>query len=293
MKRIRLYVRAFFGFSRMETNGFLILLPLVFLLIFSDSIYRQVRDVEPLTGLDRTDSLLAWMAERENARRNAQHDTIKFHNFDPNLITAEDLIALGLDKRIADRIVRYREKGGQFRFKEDLKKIYGMDSVWYHSASDWVAIAKNEKSTKMIVSKRQSTQREDINLADTLRLQDVYGIGPALARRIVIFRERLGGYIYMDQLREVYGLDSVVVERVKRQFHVKAGFVPRKINLEKATLDELNKHPYINRRQAQAIVAYRSQHDIKSVQQLRDLPQLGQQWLDKMMPYLHVASLLQ
>jgi DNA uptake protein ComE-like DNA-binding protein len=133
--------------------------------------------------------------------------------------------------------------------------------------------------------------REDINLADTIRLQDVYGIGPALARRIVTFRDRLGGFVSMEQLREVYGLDSVVVKRVMRQFEVKAGFEPRKINFREATIEDLILHPYISRRQAQAIIAYRSQHPLESLEQLRALPMLDEKWFSKMQPYARFAPL--
>lgn len=287
MKRLRLYVRAFFGFSRMETNGFLILMPLVLILLFSEPVYRTLVDPEPLTGLDRTDSLLAWMASQERVKSPASLDSIVFHSFDPNQITREGLVALGLNDRTAERMVSYRSKGGRFRRKVDVGKIYGMDSSWLKHAGDWMKFPKEEIGAARQQPRKKRLVLEDINTTDTLRLQDVYGIGPALARRIVTFRDRLGGFVFMEQLRDVYGLDSVVVERVKRQFEVKPGFEPRMLNLQKATYDEIIQHPYISRRQAQAIVAYRKQHDgLDSLEQLVEIKVLDGKWLSKVRPYL-------
>jgi competence protein ComEA len=290
MKRLRLYVRAFFGFSRMETNGFLILMPLVLVVLFSERVYNHVVDTVPLTGLDRTDSLLAWLEQQKEAARKSA-DTIVFHSFDPNAAPLEELIALGLPARTAERLIRYREKGGRFRRKEDVAGIYGMDSAWFGKAAAWMIFPKKEYTKQTYAAKQKVMPREDINTADTLRLQDVYGIGPILARRIVNFRERLGGFVSMHQLTEVFGLDSLVIIRVMRQFEVRPGYEPRKINLREATVEELSRHPYMSRRQAQAIVAYRSQHSLESLEQLKALPLLDDRWFSKMQPYVRIAPL--
>jgi DNA uptake protein ComE-like DNA-binding protein len=135
----------------------------------------------------------------------------------------------------------------------------------------------------------RTTTLQDINMADSLSLMDVYGIGPALARRILNFRTRLGGFVSMEQLKEVYGLDSVVVLRLKRQFRVLPGFEPEKIDLAFVTFDDLARHPYISWKQAQAIVSYRSQHGLSTPQDLRKLNALDSVWLARMLPYLKMA----
>lgn len=285
MKRLQLYIRAFFGFSRMETNGFLILLPLVLIILFSEPMYRALVPPTPLGDLDRTDSLIAWMDEQEKIAARQRFDTIVFRFFDPNEITHEELIDLGLNEPIADRLIRYREKGGRFRNREAVEKIYGMDTAWYRRAQAWMKFPSDQPKIKPTF-KLKAILRADLNTADTLQFQDVYGIGPALARRIIKFRDRLGGYITADQLRDVYGLDSAVIQRVMRQFEVKPGFEPRRINLATATIEELLQHPYVKRKQAHAIVAYRSQHGLASPEQLRNIPSLEESWITKIMPYL-------
>jgi len=286
MKRLQLYIRALFGFSRMETNGFLILLPMVIIILFSEPMYRALVPPTPLGDLDRTDSLIAWMDDQEKIVARQRFDTIVFRFFDPNEISHEELIDLGLKEPIAGRLIRYREKGGRFRNREAVEKIYGMDTAWYRRAQAWMKFTLPDPPKIKTTLRSKAILRDDLNTADTLQFQDVYGIGPALARRIVRFRDRLGGYIAGDQLRDVYGLDSVVIQRVMRQFEIKPGFEPRKINLATATIEELLQHPYVKRKQAHAIVAYRSQHGLASPEQLRQIPSLEESWINKMLPYL-------
>jgi len=296
MQRIRLLVRAFFGFSRGETNAFLILLPLMVAILFSEPVYRhwQSRSTQDYSKDQQyLDSLVASLTFVEtdsiNKSKNRQSLAIKFYSFDPNILPEDKFIQLGLSPFLASRIVRYREKGGTFRKKEDVSKIYGMDSVWFRNAMPWITIAtelprpQNSKPTerKIVVP-----ENFDINLADSTQLMKVYGIGPALSKRIETFRDRLGGFISMEQLREVYGLDSVVVNAVKKRFFISENFEPRKINLN--TLNpETIRHPYLRRREANAITAYRRQHgNLTSTDQLKEIKILTPEWIEKIRPYI-------
>lgn len=283
MKRVQLWVRAFFGFSRMETNGFLLLIPLMFILLFSESAYRAWVVTPALPHPDKTDSLLAWMDERDRLAAHPERDSITFRLFDPNTVTENELMAFGLDPSVARRWIRYREKGGTFRTMASVGTIYGIDTTWLSQARKWMRIPEPQPNAN---PKKKRTILEDINTADTIALMDVYGIGPTLARRIVSFRDRLGGFVSMEQVREVYGLDSVVVHRIIRQFEVRSGFQPVQLNLATATPDVLASHPYVSRRQAQAIVAYRSQHGLTAPRELLRINLLDSAWFSRMLPYL-------
>lgn len=270
----------------METNGFLLLIPMMFVLLFSGSIYRAWVPPASLEDPDRTDSLLAWMDQQEAIRTALKYDTIAFHPFDPNTVTENELVEFGLDRHLIDRWLRYRVKGGKFKAATDVRKLYGLDSSWFAHAIKWMRFTDQRVPA---AQRPRTTNLQDINTADSLSLMDVYGIGPALARRILNFRTRLGGFVSMEQLKEVYGLDSVVVLRLKRQFRVLPGFEPEKIDLAFVTFDDLARHPYISRKQAQAIVSYRSQHGLSTPQDLRKLNALDSVWLSRMLPYLKMA----
>ena len=294
MRRIKAWIRAFFGFSRAETNAFIILLPLMFVVLFSEPLYRQWRTRKTpdfnSTGLDSLMARLEWDDDDGTVLTKKVKPPIHITSFDPNTVAEKELIRMGLTPGIANRIIRYRQKGGIFRKQEDLLKIYGFDSAWFQQARKWIAIEqKNEVAGPIIRKEKRDAAIEliDINLADSVQLLTVYGIGPVLSKRIRTFRDRLGGFVTMDQVKEVYGLDSSVVSQIRRKFIVAENFLPGKINLNRATLDEMIKHPYMKRREAQAILSFRLQHgDVTSVDQLTEIKSLTENWIAKIRPYL-------
>jgi DNA uptake protein ComE-like DNA-binding protein len=92
----------------------------------------------------------------------------------------------------------------------------------------------------------------------------------------------------MDQLKEVYGLDTIVVKELRKRFFVADNFIPQKININ-TVQPEGPKHPYIKWKEVQAIVAYRKQHgDLKSIDQLTEIKILSDEWIQKAMPYLTI-----
>ena len=297
MKRLQHFIRTFFGFSRTETNAFLLFIPLIVIILFSEPVYRQLTadGMDPFANISKTDSLYALfaLAELNQATANKQKaDTTQLHPFDPNTATESKLISLALPKGLAGRIVRYREKGGKFRKKEDVLKIFGMDTNWYRRANPWMVFESQKPlPTYSAKATTKPKDREDINTADSIQLDAVYGIGPVLAKRILQFRDRLGGFISMNQLREVYGLDSVVVKNLCKRFEVKVGFQPHLIILNEVRLEVLMAHPYVSRREAQAIVAYRTQHGaFDSLGQLMEIKLVDPKWMARIRGYVQVAK---
>ncbi len=273
----------------METNAFLVMIPLIFILLFTEPVYRTFMDPGPLPNPDRTDSLLKWMHSQGTAV--ALRKDTAFYLFDPNTISAESLVSLGLPEKTANRIINYRNKGGSFSKPEEVLRIFGMDSAWYKRALPWMRFSDQHPKRKNPRISNKLIMLDDINMADSARLEDVYGIGPALARRIIKFRDRLGGFVRISQLTEVYGLDTTVVQSIARQFEVRPGFQPRIIRLNNASTEELGQHPYIRWQAASAIVAYRVQHGpFDSLEQLRQLPFVKDDWIDKIRPYVRLGD---
>lgn len=107
-------------------------------------------------------------------------------------------------------------------------------------------------------SKNQRKFVVELNSADTMELQLLYGIGPAFARRIVKYRALLGGYIRCEQLMEVYGMDRERYDGIAAHISVDTTLIKR-IPVNAATASELSRHPYLDYYQAKAIVNYRRQ----------------------------------
>ena len=203
--------------------------------------------------------------------------TIEQFVFDPNTASEESLGRLGFDERTAKQIINYRNKGGVFRIKNDLFKIYSIDSALVQSLMVFidlpVTVKKKtypvkrpgkESSVKdnrpVVTSKPQPVEKFDLNLADTAMLQTVNGIGSVLSKRIITFRDKLGGFVYDTQVYEVYNLDSVVAEKLLEVSFLNEQSRVQKININAVSQETLESHPYISRKQARLIVAYRNQH---------------------------------
>lgn len=292
--RIRVWIRSFFGFSRSETNGFLVLLPLMAVLVFSAPVYRWWSGKRPVAVLENNkllDSLVASWKWNKPADR-VTKESLFF--FDPNIASLDDLKNLGFSDRLSRRIMNYRAKGGKFKVKRDLRKLFGMDSILMARLYSYIDLPEKINLTVAkhypVISPVHST-RFDLNLADTAQLIQLYGIGPKLSQRILSYRDRLGGFISQDQLNEVYGLDSVVINQLKKRTFIREDFRPRQINVNAADEKELRSLPYIKLHLAKSIAAYRFQHgDFASIEELGQIALMDASLFQKIKPYLTVKD---
>ncbi|MCB0546224.1 MAG: helix-hairpin-helix domain-containing protein [Phaeodactylibacter sp.] len=191
--------------------------------------------------------------------------------FDPNTVTEEELGRLGLPERLARNILKYREKGGRFREPESLKKIYGMEEDTYLALAPFIRIGEPARLPRKAEAAESEEERPqaysavpatpvaiDINRADEQAWQQLYGIGPGYARRIVRFREKLGGFAHIGQVGETYGLPDSTFQQILPQLRMSPVF--RKLHVNTADAETLKAHPYLDWRMANAIVNYRAQH---------------------------------
>ena len=159
--------------------------------------------------------------------------------FDPNTVSMEDLVRLGLSERQAESIENYRAKGGRFRAKADFKKMYVVSDSLYARLEPFLDIPKVE-----------------LNTADSTALVSLYGIGPFYARKILEYRESLGGYYAAEQLLEVYGMDEERFAPLKECVTADPSLI-RPLDIWTLPEDSLARHPYVGRSAARSIVRYR------------------------------------
>ena len=134
--------------------------------------------------------------------------------------------------------------------------------------------------------KRKIPGAFDINKADTSAFIALPGIGSKLAARIVLFRERLGGFYNVQQIREVYGLQDSVYAKILPFLKCAPGNV-KKIDINNVERETLKVHPYIRWQMADALVAYRDQHgSFHSEEDLSKLDNIDVTTLKKMIPYI-------
>lgn len=147
---------------------------------------------------------------------------------------------------------------------------------------------ENAEIRKKSVAVRK-TLRFDLNTADTSQLISVRGIGSTLASRIVRYRERLGGFVSMDQLYEVFRLDSAAVNALRRVAYISDDYAPVRINVNVTDEYHLSRHPYVGRNLARLIVTYRFQHGpFSSLEDLRKIHQVNDSVYRRITPYLAI-----
>lgn len=284
------------GFSRSQTNGFLIFLPLLTLIVLSEPLSRMwfhenrhvpVREAKLLDSI-----LLVW--NPTTSPKIPGHVAERFA-FNPNTVSSEEMQRLGFSPRVAKTIENYREKGGRFKTRDDLLRIRGMDTAFFAGIAPFVEIPALKKdhaewSQKQRPAKKQR-QPFDLNTADTTRLEAVFGIGRKLALRIFTYREALGGFVSFKQLNEVYHLDTLVIARLVKESFIQPGFTPRQIDLNVAGSPELDRHPYLRRHQSDAIVAFRFSHGkFLQVEDLLKVKAVDSVTYRKVKPYLKTGG---
>lgn len=271
------------------------MVPLMMVIVFAVPVYRYWVDDEPDFSADAAflDSLV-FSSQVSLKEKKPDQPAIVYSAFNPNEIPEEEFIQLGFPPYIAKRIIQYREKGGFFRIKSDLKKIYGLESSLYHKVEPFILLPDSivrystpaDSANKKVYTKR-AIQPFDLNKADTTQLKQIFGIGDVLAERIVKYRGQLGGFINESQLNEVYRLDSVTCARLLEHAFIEENFQPAGININLATETELAGHPYISYSAAKAIVSYRFQHGkFERSDGLKKIVQLSDSEREKIEPYL-------
>jgi DNA uptake protein ComE-like DNA-binding protein len=307
MRRIRFWINRYFGFSRSETNGFFLLLLLTFLagvapfLLYTSSLPEDhSRDQADLDSLVAQLERLAALPKGEEPPPRARRQRLK--KFDPNVLSAQEWRALGLSAYATANILKYRARAGGFRYKEQLARIYGLPPELYRELSPFIDLPS--RAQKAVAASSTRPQHRDypprprfryqltafdINTADTSQLKKIRGIGSRLSGRIIRFRDKLGGFAHIGQLAEVYGLPPEVVDSLHKYVFIQEGFRPQQIDLNAASLQQLQAHPYLGYQTARLILAYRTQHGaFQSLEDLGHIRQISESQLEKMRPYLRL-----
>ena len=226
---------------------------------------------------------------------NYKRDTVALylHSFDPNTADSTELLQLGLRPWMVKNMLKYRAKGGKWRTKEALKKIYGMTDELYAQIEPYIEIVQVEDSIKA----RQDTafamrypQKKDtvlnLNTCDTAELKYIKGIGSGYARRIVRYRQELGGYVSAEQLREIEEIPKETLDSIIPHFIVESDSI-RTINVNHASAGMLQRHPYLSFSQAKAIYELRrTKFRLKNIDDLRILDCLTETQIEHLAPYL-------
>jgi len=274
--------RDFLYFPKQQKLGLLILSLLIMALLATNAILDRNR---ALSQPEENEEDIEAQYQQFRASLTQKRDSIKQRGkksstlfsfqkerlfpFDPNQADSSTLAALGMPRWMIHNLLKYREKGGYFKDKNDFKRLYGLTAENHQLLLPYLVIAPKERESRPFLSLMDSstldtTRRSprpikfdkvipiNLNQADTTTLKKIPGIGSHIAKRIVDYKNRLGGYYEVDQLKEIH----LKADSLKKWFIIDLQDI-HKIDINKAGLNRLRAHPYLNFYQAKAIVEYR------------------------------------
>jgi competence protein ComEA len=310
-------LKDYFSFTRKDIRGIYVLLTILMLiLLFRIFAPNFIKSPEPdFSEFDRMVLALEKAKRKAIEKQHAEEKArqLEFNRpdreiaeiklnpfpFDPNNMSEDSWIKLGLNKRQVRNIQNFLASGGRFRQKEDFKRIYTITDDEYEILQPFITIAEVELKTPKepglemhggsnenpSAIKSPEVQLVNINVADSLDLLKVRGIGPVFARRIIRYRELLGGFHSANQLLEVYGLDSTKFEEISGSFlfdHASLNF----IDVNSAEIKDLTSHPYIDYYLAKSIVDARiKKGGFVSDADLYGIPMMHDALYVKIIPY--------
>lgn len=272
----------------------------------------QPRDeVEKNWVNDSTKVEFAAYQEKQDSIRKSQwkktykRDTIaiRMQMFDPNTVDSNTLVHLGFKPWQAQNLLKYRAKGGKYRKAEDLKRLYGMTDSMYQILQPYICVELEnlEVDSSANDSLMGDTTRHDtmprwqhvkkdtiLNLrtADTTELKMIRGIGSYRAKQIVRYREALGGFVRVEQLLEVEGMENVP-DSVLKHFVLDTADV-KQLNINSIGVRQLSKHPYLSFEEAKAIYEFRRKKiRLDSLGQLNELECVSDEAIKRIAPYLN------
>ena len=302
-------IKEFFYFQKSDRHVLMVLLGIA--IVFMSLVYflgsDEMEENDAYTEQnDYNDQQYDHRQRRMKSRRKQPYFAVPVNTperfpFDPNTADSTQFLRLGLQPWQIRNIYKYRAHGGIYRKPSDFARLYGLTLKQYKSLEPYIHISadyrpaaeyyeekttvpseKEYRDTLLYPRKLSVGEYVMLNTADTNALKKVPGIGSGFARAIIRYGERLGGYCDTSQLLEINNFpeDALSYFRVAQE-------PIRKLNVNKLSLEQLRKHPYIGFYQAKAIVEYRRLHGpITDLQQLSATGLFTKESLTKLQHYV-------
>lgn len=286
-KGIEQFFKTYFYFNKHERKGIIALLFILLAVVVLPKVYSAFYR-QPAIGFqirDLTLSPVDSFISKEGANGSSRF------KFDPNTASDADLLQLGFSEKHIQTINHFKQSGGRFTKADDLDKIYGVHKALLEALKPFVVIGASQSlhPADTFSKKVKLNYPIELNAADSQTLVALYRIGPALAHRIIEYRNQLGGYLTLEQLKEIWGFDEDILYDLKDKIYVEAKLA-RLLNLNSVGVDELRSHPYFKYKLSNAIINYRTQHgNYQSLQDLRKIVIVNDSIFNRITMYLFIA----
>ena len=284
-------LRRFLSFNKGERVAIITILALIFILVLAIVLHRPRLSLDEVS-LHNLDSLLALRQaaieeQQQQAASNHTQQTAELtpFPFNPNTMTEEEGRSIGLTDRQIRNIINYRDKGGKFYSKSDLGKLYTISEEEFAQLEPFIVLPEVAQKSHKKKPENSDYQKEkdepkpvpkviphvDLNTVDSTTLVELPQIGPYMAMRVLEFRDKLGGYVDKEQLRDVKGMDSARFATIEPYINIGDADL-RKLDVNRADFKTLVHHPYLSYEQVKRIFNQREKRGmIKNWAQLEAL----------------------
>lgn len=265
-------LKPYFTYTKSQRNGLLVL----FALIVAVQILHHFRNVAiPNENSAEKQQWLSMQKVIDSLGKQAKTQRPKFYPFNPNFISDFKGYQLGMSVAEIDRLLEFRKTNRYVNSASEFQNVTQVsDSLLqkiapYFKFPDWVKNKRTLQYAHAAFPKKEKTVVLDINLATQEELKKVYGIGDGLSQRILNEKEKLGGFVSMEQMNDIWGLSEEVIANLNRSFKVAEIPKVKKIKINDASVKELSQFPYFRYALAKSIVTYRSMNgNIKDTEDL-------------------------
>ena len=284
-------LRKWFSFSKGERIAIVTILAAILILVLA-CLFRPSRQSLSDESLHNLDSQLALrqaaIEEQQQKQAEKAQEVAELHPFpfNPNTLTEEEWLQIGLTDRQVRNIMNYKAKGGKFYSKKDLGKLYTISEEEFAQLEPFIVLPEVSRSTRNKTSAQSGVSTSstsakpvekkaipivDLNTVDSTTLVELPQIGPYTAVRIIEFREKLGGFVDKEQLRDVKGMDEARFAAIQPYINLGAVEI-RKVDVNRADFKTLVHHPYLSYEQVKLIFNQREKRGmIKNWEQLETL----------------------
>ena len=286
------FLKSHFALSRSQQNGIFVLVALIvifqIILLVDFNTEKDIPEAE-------NENIEVFRRQLDSLHKAAPVKKDTIFPFNPNYLTDFKGYQIGMSVAEIDRLLAYRKQNKWINSKEDFQKVTEVsDSLLKKLAPsfrfpEWVQKTQVERKEQPKTSPNSAISKSDLNLASAADLKAINGIGEVLSERIVKYRNSIGGFIDLIQLKDVYGLSPEVIQRITERFTLLSKPDVDIKNINQASEAELAEIPYFNFQMAKEIVRYRKLHEnISSFEELAKINGFPYDKIDRIKLYLAV-----
>ncbi|WP_373941068.1 helix-hairpin-helix domain-containing protein [Polaribacter sejongensis] len=289
-------LKSHFWYHKSQRNG-------IFFLILLILIVQSVIVFGNFSSDDKTDlnskQVLAFHQQIDSLRTiEIENRKPKIYPFNPNYITDNKGEQLGMSIKEIDRLLAFRKTNKFVNSKSEFQRVTQIsDSLLdkiapYFKFPDWVVKQKSKtsfqsKNQTYYKKKEKEISTTDINKATAQDFRTINGIGAAFSERIVNYRTKLQGFSIEGQLKEVWGLDIEVANKVLSKFKIVEKPIINKINVNTASFKALLKNPYIDYSLCKKIFEYGDEvAELQNISELKNIIDFPLDKYDRIVLYL-------